>query len=425
MRAPRPIRRSGVTPAPAKMLFSVPGLGRKKLDALLSVLGSQTLACDVMSWLRGHRIDGADAVRIYKHFGDKTLRVAQGQPYRLTAVRGIGFAKADALARSLGFGLDHPERLKAGVEYVLDETEGRWGHTFQPRGELAAKTASILGVSVAAVDAAIEEQLAWRSLQAESRLCADTAIYGPTMRAVELGAARHLVRLATAFRSRVQTLSTGEMGALFEDLAAGDGLSLTEAQRRAVMTALRQRVCVLTGGPGVGKTVSMRAVVRGLDSARARFVLVAPTGRAARRLADVTGVPASTIHRLLGLLPGELQSRHGGKNPLDADMVIVDETSMVDITLLETLLRAVPDGAHVLLVGDADQLPSVGPGNALADIIRSGVVPVVKLETIFRQDEASAIVENAHRINRGRMPVCGDRRDPANRITDFYFLRFD
>ncbi|MDP9352093.1 MAG: AAA family ATPase, partial [Chloroflexota bacterium] len=406
-------------------LLSVPGLGRKKLDALLSVWDSQTLVREVMSFLRGHRIDGADAVRVYKHFGEKTLRVAQGQPYRLTAVRGIGFAKADALARSLGFGPDHPERLKAGVEYVLTETEGRWGHTFQPRGELVAKTASILGVPGAAVEAAIEEQLAWRSLEAESGLCPDTAIYRPTMRAAELGVARHLVRLATAPRSRVRALDAIEMGRLFEDLAAVEGLSLSEAQRRAVVTALRQRVCVLTGGPGVGKTVSMRAVVRGLEAARAGFVLAAPTGRAARRLADATGMPASTIHRLLGLLPGELQPRHGEQNPLDADMVIVDETSMVDIKLLETLLRSVPDGAHVLLVGDADQLPSVGPGNALADIIQSGVVPVVKLETIFRQDEASAIVENAHRINGGRMPVCGDRRDPANRITDFYFLQMD
>jgi exodeoxyribonuclease V alpha subunit len=409
---------------PARLLL-IPDLGRKKLDAILSVWGGQALVRDVMSFLRGHRIDGADAVRVYKHFGDETLRVAQGQPYRLTAVRGIGFVKADALARSLGFGLDHPERLKAGIEYVLAETESRWGHTFQPRAELAAKAVSILGVPTAAVEVAIEEQLARRALEAEPGLCADTAIYRSAMHAAELGVARHLVRLATARGGRVRPLNAHEMGELFEDLAAGEGLSISDAQRHAVVIALRQKVCVLTGGPGVGKTVSMRAVVRGLQAARAGFVLAAPTGRAARRLADATGASASTIHRLLRLLPGEQEPRHDERNPLDADMVIVDETSMVDIKLLETLLRAVPDGAHMLFVGDADQLPSVGPGNALADIIESGVVPVVRLETIFRQDEGSAIVENAHRINGGRMPVCGDRRDPANRITDFYFLQLD
>lgn len=438
-------------------LREVPGIGAKTVAKIIAAWSEQKAIKDVMVFLQGHGVSTSLAVRIYKQYKDASISIAKNHPYRLAReVFGIGFKTADKIALAMGVRPDDPERIKAGVLFALSEATEE-GHTYQPRAQLAARAAELLGVDAAPTMQAIDDLVAERGAHAEplrrteagafenvptagastnasapaagqlmlgearaeyGTPAAETAIYLLPFFHAEEGIARQLARLRRPMVDLLAEFRTVDAAAMFGWLEQTEKTMLAEKQKEGVLMALTQPVCVLTGGPGTGKTTSMRALIRVLQAKRKRIVLAAPTGRAAKRLSDATGLEAKTLHRLLAIRPGG-KPQYDADAPLPADMVIVDETSMLDTLLMNTLLKAVPTGAHVLFVGDADQLPSVGAGNVLADIIASESLPVVRLEQIFRQSEKSAIAVNAHRINSGEMPLTGGP------IEDFYLFGED
>ncbi len=404
-----------------------------------------------MLFLQGQGVSTSLAVRIYKQYGDGAITVVKNEPYRLARdVWGIGFKTADTIARALGYATDDPERIKAGALYVLSEASDNDGHTYLPRTQLAARAAAMLGVGTLQVEEILEElaqedrvrvevmvgsgvsaEAAGRDTEEEHQdhptslgnlplPPQEQAIYLTPFYLAEQGIARNLLRLAQhpPTRGRLADLQHINFSVMFDYLANTARFPLAERQQEGILMALTRPVSVLTGGPGTGKTTSLRALIRVLTLKKKRVILAAPTGRAAKRLSEATGIEAKTLHRLLQLRPGG-QSLYDRENPLPADMVIIDETSMLDTLLMNSLLKGIATGTHLLLVGDADQLPSVGAGNVLADIIQSGVVPVTRLDHIFRQGAGSAIATNARRINQGQMPLAG------REITDFYFFPQD
>ena len=381
-------------------LRELPGIGPKRQSQVVAAWAEQKAVREIMVFLQSHGVGSARAVRIYRLYGDQAVDRVRENPYRLTLdVRGIGFRTADAIAQSLGFEADSIPRARAGVRHVLQELAGE-GHCAGERGALVEATAGLLEVEAEVVERALARDLADEELVDETR-DADSWIYLPALHRSERGAAGHLGRL----------LGTG--GPPWGDIDPEKaipwaeqrvGFELSGSQRAAVACAIRERVTIITGGPGVGKTTIVNAVLRIVRAKGVRARLCAPTGRAAKRLAESTGLEASTIHRLLEFDPATGGFRHGRDQPLDTDLVVVDEVSMVDIVLANQLFRAIPEHAALLLVGDVDQLPSVGPGSVLADVIGSERVPTVRLTEIFRQAESSRIVVNAHRINRGESP---------------------
>jgi ATP-dependent exoDNAse (exonuclease V) alpha subunit len=564
-------------------LNEVPRLGPHKARLIAKAWIEQKAIKEVMVFLQGHGVSTSLAVRIYKEYGDSATTIVKNEPYRLAReVWGIGFKTADKIAQSLGFTLDHPERIKAGTLFVLSEASDSGGHTYLPRPRLIQQTAELLGVSSEQVDQAISGLVLEGGVQVEtlsvdeedgslrfeplvavtildpanfpalpktlpevvaprpggidwskakgspgwvdpskakaeptetkaavpsplehnhpanrlppvgepfvqtslmpapkpasiftssnnkklevaeakpqflpvapsepapepelvgrveagsrqntiqlnggstptlSALPGEQAVYLPPFFYAEQGIAKSLRRLAkcSPHQDRLVDLKQLNFGVMFEYLATKEGLKLADRQEEGVVMALVKSVGVLTGGPGTGKTTSMKALIRVLTLKKKRVILAAPTGRAAKRLSEATGLEAKTLHRLLALKPGG-KSQYDQEHPLPADIVIVDETSMLDTLLMNNLLKAVATGTHLLLVGDADQLPSVGAGNVLADIIGSGVVPVTRLDHIFRQGAGSAIVTNAHRINQGLLP------QTSSQITDFFFFGED
>lgn len=430
-------------------LRDVPGIGARTVAKIIAAWSEQKAIKDVMVFLQGHGVSTSLAVRIYKQYKDASISIARNHPYRLAReVFGIGFKTADKIALAMGVRPDDPERIKAGVLFALSEATEE-GHTYQPRAELAAHAAELLGVDVAPTAQAIDDLVAERGAHAEplssvpenarSEAAAasgdgplrlgeplaeygapadETAIYLLPFFHAEEGIARQLTRLNRPAVDLLADFQRVDPAAMFAWLEQAEKITLADKQKDGVLMALTRSVCVLTGGPGTGKTTSMRALIRVLQAKRKRIVLAAPTGRAAKRLSDATGLEAKTLHRLLAIRPGG-KPQYDAESPLPADMVIVDETSMLDTLLMNTLLKAVPTGAHVLFVGDADQLPSVGAGNVLADVIAAGSLPMVRLEQIFRQSEKSAIAVNAHRINSGEMPLTGGP------IEDFYLFAED
>jgi exodeoxyribonuclease V alpha subunit len=357
------------------------------------------------------------AVRIYKTYGADAIAIVRENPYRLARdIRGIGFVTADALAQKLGIVKTAPIRARAGISYALAQAldEGQCG---LPREQLVLLTQKLLDVPVDVVTAALEAELAEGTVVLDStqgRAC----VFLAWLHAAERQLAERLLTLARG------AAPWGPIDAAKAVPWAERRLALTLAptQREAVRTALSAKLLVITGGPGVGKTTILRAILAILGAKRVRMKLCAPTGRAAKRLAEVTGLDASTIHRLLEVNPVDGGFRRSPSNPLDADVLVVDETSMVDVPLMHALMRAVPDRAAVILVGDVDQLPPVGPGQVLADIIDSGAIPVVRLTEVFRQAAASRIIVSAHRVNRGEMP---ELTAPADGASDFYFVEID
>ena len=401
-------------------LLEVLGVGRKRVAMIKKAWAEQKQIKEVMIFLQSHGVSTGLAVKIYKHYGDAAIGILQTNPYQLQRdIYGIGFKTADKIARALGIPHDSPERVAAGVQYVLNQ-ETDQGHVFTPREALVKKASELLEVPPELVEEAIDRLRAEEQVKVEAptyqvqpesaQLRESEAVYLTSMYYSEVGVAAGLrrlkdARLATG-TTRLPAFQTFDWDQAFRYLQQQLGVDLAPAQRRAVQTALTQAVTVLTGGPGTGKTTTLRAIIRLLRAAGATFALAAPTGRAAKRMSEVTGAEAKTIHRLLEVSPGEgFSFKRNAENPLDVDMVIVDEASMLDVVLTNHLLKAIPAGAHLLLVGDVDQLPSVGAGNVLRDIIDSGEVAVVRLETIFRQAAGSYIITNAHRINRGQMPL--------------------
>lgn len=375
-------------------LKEVQDIGVKRSRLIATAWQEQQQIKNLMLFLHSHGLSSNLAVKIYKQYGNQALQVVQSDPYRLARdIFGVGFKTADKIAQSIGLPADHPSRIEAGAIYVLQEMTAE-GHVYVPQAELVKRAASLLNTPSDAIPPALE-RLAEDDL-VHSDLVDDNiqVIYLTPYYQSEIGVAERLRGLANHLPSNLSDLPPA--------FVAIDPM-LSEQQQAAVKTALSQPLSVLTGGPGTGKTTCIKALITALESARKRYALASPTGRAAKRLSEATGRPASTLHRLLGYSPGE-GFRYNTDQPLPIDLLVVDEASMLDILLANHLLKALRPGTHLLLVGDVDQLPSVGAGDVLRDVIASGIAAVTRLNVIFRQAASSHIITNAHRINQGEMP---------------------
>jgi exodeoxyribonuclease V alpha subunit len=382
-------------------LREVDGVGAKRIEMIKRGWTEQKQIKEVMLFLQSHGVSTTLAVKIYKAYGDAALGVVRNDPYRLAReIWGIGFITADKIARALGIQADDPARIEAGVRYVLSHFSDD-GHVFARRDDLIRESAQTLGAA-----ANLAEEAIARLAKSEEVVVEEEAVYLAPFYYAEIGVANRIKQIVTTTNSRLGEFHTTDWNAAFDWVASKSKITLTEKQRDAVRTALTNKIAILTGGPGTGKTTSVRALIQLLRAKRKSFKLAAPTGRAAKRLSEATGEPAQTLHRLLEFKPfqGNKFARDR-ENPLDADFVIVDELSMIDLPLMNALLKAVDLWSHILFIGDPDQLPSVGAGNVLKDLIASRVLPVVALDVIFRQAEASRIIVNAHRINQGQMPL--------------------
>lgn len=395
-------------------LNELPGIGPKRRAQLTAAWAEQRIIHAIMVFLHSHGLGAARAARIYKIYGANAVDILLANPYRLALdIPGVGFATADALAQRLGIPRDSPLRAQAGARHVMQERAGQ-GHCAVRRDDLLETTAQLLEVPAALVAEAVVGEIEAGRLQPDLIDERPVLFLTPLYRA-ETGVARHLARLS-AGRPPWGGMA---MERVIPWVEAQTGLTLSESQRRAVARACNSKVTIITGGPGVGKTTVVNSILRLLRARRLRIMLCAPTGRAAKRLAEATGLAAKTVHRALEVNPTGGGFKRGVDHPLDADLVALDESSMVDVVLANQLLRAIPDHAALLLIGDVDQLPSVGPGLVLADVITSGRIPTVRLTEIFRQAAASQIIVNAHRINRGQLP---ERAESPAELSDFYFI---
>lgn len=387
----------------------IPGIGERRIQEVKKAWASQRAISNVMMLLQTHGASPALAARIYKHYGDAAARIVQESPYRLAMeVRGIGFKTADRIAKSLGIAGDHPERVQAGVLHELNGLADQ-GHVLFERQALSERAAAMLEIDVGHVGPAIDKLWASGLVVVEEQ-----GVYLARLHRAETALVEGLSRLL----SRPGRVLPG-IEATIERFEQQAKVTLAPAQRAAVKGAAEHKVIVVTGGPGVGKTTIVRAILDVMKRAHLQVRLAAPTGRAAKRLFEATSHEASTLHRLL-----EFDPRGGGfqldaEKPIEADVVIVDEASMIDVPLGAALLSAMGDAARLVIVGDADQLPSVGPGAFLRDIIESGVVTTVRLNEIFRQAGESRIVQNAHRILTGEMPESADPESPR---ADFFVV---
>ena len=396
-------------------LREVLGVGKKRVEMITQAWEEQKHIKEVMLFLQSHDVSTSLAVKIYKQYGDAALDVVRGDPYRLARdIHGIGFLTADKIAQKLGLPPDSPQRVKAGIAYVLSQLADD-GHVYAPQEKLIKEAAEILDVPPDLVEEGVarleeEKQIHCEEIayaiqeQRRTAIKEEKAVYLLPFYYGEVGVANRLRTLVNVESSRLAFYRTVNWERVFAHLAERTSQPLNARQREAVRTALTNKVTVLTGGPGTGKTTTVRTIIRLLEARKRSYALASPTGRAAKRLSEATGREAKTVHRLLEFSPQKGFQRNED-NPLEADMVIVDEASMLDLLLTNHLLKAIDPASHLLLVGDVDQLPSVGAGNVLRDIIASGKVAVVQLEEIFRQAEGSLIVTNAHRINRGQMPL--------------------
>ena len=392
-------------------LVEVPGLGPKRSARIKDAWAEQKAIKEVMIFLQGVGVSTSLAVKIYKKYGDESIDTVKQQPYQLAAdIWGIGFKTADTIAASVGIAKDSPERIKAGLAYTLSEAADD-GHCYLPEHVLIADATKILGVpeslitplipDLAAEELAVRDEVPVPGAAAAGQL---QAVYLPPFYHSERSLAASLSRLLSSRADRLEAFQAVDWEKALDWLKTKTSADLAPEQADAVKLALTQKVAVLTGGPGCGKSFTVRSVVELARARNAKVVLAAPTGRAAKRLAELTGHEAATIHRLLKLQPGG-DPEFDANNPLDADLVVIDETSMVDVILANKLVKAVAPGAHLLLVGDVDQLPSVGAGEVLRDLISAQTLPVVRLTKIFRQAQQSGIVVNAHRVNAGRPPA--------------------
>ena len=390
-------------------LYEVPNIGRKRVAKIRESWEKQKDIKNVMLFLQGYGVSTAYAAKIYREYGKESIDKVRENPYRLADdIWGIGFKTADGIAAKMGYEKEDPRRCRSGILYTLGQLSDE-GHVYAGEEQLV-KTA---GQLLEAGETAIRDTLAGM-LQAEDLILDKDAIYLPPFYHAECGTSRRLRDLA---ESTGRSLFDG----LFDpsSLTAETGIEYDEVQLAAIRQAVTSKVMVLTGGPGTGKTTTTQGIIAALKKAGLRVLLAAPTGRAAKRMSEATGMEAKTIHRLLEYNPQDGYKRND-ENPLEGDALIVDECSMIDILLMNNLLKAVPVGMRLVFVGDIDQLPSVGAGNVLRDVIDSQRIPVVRLVRIFRQAQKSRIVMNAHTINQGRFPDTSNGRD-----TDFFFMRED
>ena len=395
-------------------LTEIPGIGPKRARLIGESFAENIGMRNTMMFLQSLGVTTGLSSRICSKFGEMTESVVKSNPYRLAdEVDGVGFRTADQIAFSLGFTRESRVRLLSGIRYVLNEAVGGEGHVYLPIAELMRRSIEILGADEAPVMNALEELMMDRRVVA-IEISGETCIYLPRLYEAEKETA---LRVKTLLAAKPRTkLDPDRAEKLIDKYERDTGVSLCAEQREAVLAAAFNGVTVITGGPGTGKTTSIRCLITLMEQS-GKIELCAPTGRAAKRMTEATGRPARTIHRMLEYAGDDEGFGRDHDNPVDADAIICDETSMVDIFLMRALLRAVRPGARLVLVGDSDQLPSVGAGNVLKDLIESDVVPVVKLTEIFRQAARSNIVMNAHRINKGEYPVI------VNKDTDFFLER--
>ena len=387
-------------------LQEVPGIGKKRMETIREHWALDQSNREVYATLHGYGIGRALANRIVEQFGERAPTIIHNQPYRLAEqIAGVGFRTADRIARESGIEPNHPDRADAAVQHLLREAEGQ-GHCFLPRRELTDRALN-LEVEAEHCEAAIGRLMMSGKLIAPRTIDADSQpLYNPTLERAERQVAMRLTNLSMAHQDAPPASAP-----MLRKVETQAQLKLNEDQRRAVLTALTGGVTVITGGPGTGKTTIVRLLLMAAKARKERWLLAAPTGRASRRLAEATNGEAKTIHRLLEFNGRTGQFQRTTTNPLSADGILVDEASMVDVRLMSSLLAAVPQGCRLVLVGDADQLPSVGAGRILGDIIQSGTLPVCTLAEVYRQAADSGIVQNAHRINSGTPPISGEREE--------------
>ncbi len=400
-------------------LQEVKGIGRQRVQRIRASWQQQKAVRGIILFLQSHGVGTARAVRIYKTYGDQALELVRANPYRLAAdVWGFGFQTADDLAQRLGIDRASPLRARAALRYVLQQLSGE-GHVGYPEAEVIARAAELTGIDSAVVRGAADDGRREEELVREpwERQPGSAAwLYLKPLFLAERGAARSLHALTAG----PHPLAGLAIETAVQRAEQRIGLALAPSQREAIRQAATNKLLVITGGPGTGKTTLVRGILELFAAQGKQCVLCAPTGRAAKRLTETTGREAKTIHRLLGFDPGRGGFQHDRDRPLDLDLLVVDEASMVDVPLLNKLVQAVPGRACLVLVGDVDQLPSVGPGRVLADVIASGVVPVVRLTEIFRQAQASWIVRAAHAVHGGELPASA----PPGQ-GDFYFIQAD
>ncbi|AXG56412.1 exodeoxyribonuclease V [Streptomyces lincolnensis] len=404
-----------------KRLVEVPGLGPKRTKKIADAWEEQKAIKEVMLFLQTVEVSTSIAVRIYKKYGDASISVVKNRPYRLAAdVWGIGFLTADKIAQSVGIPHDSPERVKAGLQYALSQSTDQ-GHCYLPEEQLIADAVKLLQVDTGLVieclaELALPDEESGDPGVVREKLPGEhgepvTAVYLVPFHRAELSLSAQLMRLLRTDQDRMPGFRDVDWDKALGWLKTRTGTELAPEQEAAVRLALTEKVAVLTGGPGCGKSFTVRSIVELARAKKAKVVLAAPTGRAAKRLAELTGADASTVHRLLELKPGG-DAAYDKDRPLDADLVVVDEASMLDLLLANKLVKAVPPGAHLLFVGDVDQLPSVGAGEVLRDLLADGgPVPAVRLTRVFRQAQQSGVVTNAHRINAGQHPVTDGMKD--------------
>ncbi|MBB5782254.1 exodeoxyribonuclease V alpha subunit [Nonomuraea jabiensis] len=394
-------------------LVEVPGLGPKRTKMIAAAWEEQKIIKEVMIFLQGVGVSTSIAVRIFKQYGESSISVVKTRPYQLADdVWGIGFKTADTIAQAVGIPHDSPERVKAGLRYTLSQAADD-GHCYLPAPNLVADAVKILDVPADLVTTCLEELIEAEGAVREPIPAGDNvvpAVYLPPFHRAENSLASGLHALLRSSHDRLKAFADVDWERAETWLHGQTGADLASEQRQAVRLALTEKVAVLTGGPGCGKSFTVRSIVLLARAKRAKVILAAPTGRAAKRLAELTGHEATTVHRLLQLRPGG-EATFDRDNPLDADLVVVDEASMLDLLLANKLVKAVAPGAHLLFVGDVDQLPSVGAGEVLKDLLAADDIPRVRLTQIFRQAQESGVVVNAHRVNTGHHPLLQGMND--------------
>lgn len=388
-------------------LYEVPGIGKKRVEKIRESWEKQKDIKNVMLFLQGYGVSTAYAAKIYRQYGKESIDKVKENPYRLADdIWGIGFKTADGIAGKMGYEKNDLRRCKSGIIYTLNQLANE-GHVYSEEEQLVKAAADLLEADGDSIRKALADMARTEDLKIE-----DEAIYLPPFYYAETGAANRLLAL---LRESEGNLFASKFSAA--ELSKETGATYDEVQLQAIGEALRSKVMVLTGGPGTGKTTTTQGIIAALKHLGLRILLAAPTGRAAKRMSEATGMEAKTIHRLLEYNPKDGYKRNE-ENPLEGDALIVDECSMIDIILMNSLMKAVPTSMRLVMVGDIDQLPSVGAGNVLRDIIESGKIPVIRLTRIFRQAQSSRIVMSAHAINQGRFPDTSNGKD-----TDFFFMQ--
>ena len=395
-------------------LKEISGIGEKKLERIVEAYAEQRELRDIMVFLQQYGITVNYGIKIFKNYGRDTINIISENPYRLSEdIYGIGFKTADKIASKMGINKDSPYRIEAGIKYIIMEFAGN-GHCYVPKEELIDNTSKLLDVE----PNLIEEGIRNLGLRGSVHLITDsedTYVYYTPFHIAENNVSKKLVELSQVQLEELEIDVEKEIKKIEKD----ENIAFAKKQILAIKESLENGLVVITGGPGTGKTTTINAIIKICEDLNMSVILAAPTGRAAKRMTETTGREAKTIHRLLEYSYMEEESMGFGKDedsPIDAELIIIDESSMIDILLMNSLLKALKPGTRVVLVGDIDQLPSVGAGNVLKDIIDSGVIKVVRLDEIFRQSEESMIIVNAHRINKGEEPILNEKDK------DFFFL---